>query len=126
MISGLPSGASYEEKCRLLSLDTLEVRRIKQDLLQTFKILKGIDKVENTSVFSKIQQRGQRVTRAAGDPQNLTAPRARTDIRKNSFFVRSVYMWNQLPADAKNTKTVREFKNSVNTVYNTGELAGGP
>ena len=34
MISGL-SGTTYEEKCKELGLDTLEDRRLQQDMLQT-------------------------------------------------------------------------------------------
>ena len=37
MISGL-TGRTYEEKCKELGLDTLEERRLKQDMLQTYKI----------------------------------------------------------------------------------------
>ena len=38
MISGL-TGKSYKEKCAEIGLETLEDRRIRQDLVQTFKIL---------------------------------------------------------------------------------------
>ena len=44
MISGL-TGSTYEEKCKELGLDTLEERRRQQDLMQTYKIFGGKDRV---------------------------------------------------------------------------------
>ena len=119
MISGLEAGLSYEEKCKEIGLDTLEVRRQKQDMIQTYKILHGIDKVEWQEHYLKAQDRTQRVTRTTADPMNLVVPPARLDIRKNSYFVRAPRMWNLLPSEAKNAHTMAVFKNIINT-HNTG------
>ena len=40
MISGL-KGENYNEKCKELKLDTLQLRRDKQDLQEMFKIMNG-------------------------------------------------------------------------------------
>ena len=113
MISGLTAGASYEDKCQEIGLETLEVRRKKQDLIQTYKILNGLDKIDATKVFTKTQNRGQRVTRAAADPTNMLVPRARLDLRKYSFFVRTPDMWNSLPDKAKSAKSITAFKTFI-------------
>ena len=42
MISGL-KGTTYEDKCREVKLDSLEVRRDKQDLIQAYKAIHGGD-----------------------------------------------------------------------------------
>ena len=42
-------GRTYEEKLAELGMRTLEDRRKRLDLVQTFKINKGIDKVESTN-----------------------------------------------------------------------------
>ena len=120
MISGLRSDASYEDRCKEIGLDTLEVRRIKQDLVQTFKILKGIDRVEWEEVFTKSQDIAIRTTRTTTDPMNLVVPRARLDIRKNSFFVRAPMLWNLLPKEAKNAKTIATFNNAISNVTASG------
>ena len=51
LVAGL-KGNSYEEKCNELGLETLEKRRVKQDLLQTYKILHGVDKVDPGKLFT--------------------------------------------------------------------------
>ena len=119
-ISGLRHNLSYEEKCREVDLDPLVKRRAKQDVLQAFKIIRGIDKVDSSTVF--IRRGGEGGTRTrAGAAQNLAVPAARLEIRKNSYFVRTSDMWNKLPAQAKEAKSVREFKTAINTLYNADE-----
>ena len=120
MISGLTAGASYEEKCQEVGLETLEVRRMKQDLIQTYKIMNGQDRVDRTKVFTHIQDRGLR-TRAAANPLNMVVPRARLDLRKHSF-VRAPDIWNRLPDRAKNARSVIEFKNAI--TYTQDERLG--
>ncbi len=46
MVSGL-KGQSYEEKLLELNLPSLEERRLQADMVQTFKIVKGIDRVDH-------------------------------------------------------------------------------
>jgi hypothetical protein len=53
MISGL-KGHSYEERLRELALTTLEERRHQTDMLQTFKILRGFDRVSSDTWFQRV------------------------------------------------------------------------
>jgi ribonuclease P/MRP protein subunit RPP40 len=39
-------GMSYEERLKFLDMTTLETRRIRGDLIEVFKILKGIEDVK--------------------------------------------------------------------------------
>ena len=43
---------SYDERLRRTGLTTLEERRIRGDLIETFKMIKGISKVDYTKIFS--------------------------------------------------------------------------
>ena len=62
MVSGL-AGLTYEEKCRELGMDSLEKRRWAQDMKQAFRIIRGVDRVEPSSVFGMPEGEGR--TRAA-------------------------------------------------------------
>jgi len=42
---------SYDERLENLGLSHLTTRRVRSDLIQTFKIINGIDKVEKTLFF---------------------------------------------------------------------------
>ena len=53
MVSGL-KGRKYQEKLKKLGLQTLETRRRRFDLIQTFKILKGFDCVDSSIWFETV------------------------------------------------------------------------
>ena len=108
MISGL-KGDSYEERLRELGLTTLEERRHQADMVQTFKILRGFDKVKSDTWFQRVETTG-RVTRSAADPLNLRQQAARLEIRRNFFSNRVIEAWNEVPSEIKNARTVQSFK----------------
>jgi hypothetical protein len=66
IISGL-KGATYEGKLAELGLTSLEERRRQTDMLQTFKILRGFDRVRSDTWFQRFDT-SVRMTRSAADP----------------------------------------------------------
>ena len=78
-------GRTYEEKLTELGLNTLKDRRIQIDLVQTFKILKGIDRVDPDTWFNIVGENVTRLTRNTAYEGNLLAYRSNTDQRKNFF-----------------------------------------
>jgi hypothetical protein len=50
MVSGL-RGREYEEKCKEIGLETLKERRELQDMAQVYKLVHGIDKVNQVQLF---------------------------------------------------------------------------
>ena len=50
MITGF-KGISYEERLRLLKITTLETRRLRGDLIETFKIMKGYEGIDASNFF---------------------------------------------------------------------------
>ena len=120
MISGL-AGKTYEEKCLELGLETLEERRKKQDLLQTYKICSGKDRVRPEQLFDRVGDNPGRETHFTADPQNIVVKRSRLDIRKNSFALRTADDWNSLSNGIKTCKTATAFKNAIKPHCFTGE-----
>ena len=112
MIYGLENG-SYEEKCTVLGLETLEARRKKQDLLEMYKIKHGHGQQDPGKLFTLAQGRDGAVTRYTADPLTIKVPRARLDIRKNSFTVRGAEMWNKLPFEVRSLESLLRFKNAI-------------
>ena len=55
-------------------MDSLEARRIKLDLAQTFKIIYGHGKLEAGKLFKQVSIEGGMVTRRAADSLNLPPP----------------------------------------------------
>ena len=107
------SATTYLSRLKELSLLTLEDRRSVFDLVQTFKIVHGLENVSRETWFQLAGGAAQRVTRHTQDPLNLARKYARTDIRRNFFSVRVIDHWNSLPSDIKASTSVSLFKNYV-------------
>ena len=80
MVSGL-TGSSYSEKLIQLNLQSLENRRLRYDLIETYKIIHGVNNVNKCTWFSMLADRSNRITRMSENPLSLSAKFCRTDIR---------------------------------------------
>ena len=113
MISGL-RGENYEDKCKELKLETLQLQLDKQDLQEMYKIMTGTGELNPENLFKKPKIRTGAVTRSADDPHHLPTPRTRLEIRKNFFTVRIVEKWNALPIEIKSLGKIQHFKRALN------------
>jgi hypothetical protein len=118
------SGQEYTDKCATVGLETLEQRRISQDMVQTFKILNGIGNMKKEDFFELVGNREVARTRLAQGALNLRVQRARTEIRKNAFAVRIVNRWNSLPDNVKTCENVNRFKNGLKSFIESGGWQG--
>ena len=85
-------------------LISLENRRLRTDLLEVFKIMKGFVKVNPAAHFSMIDRRSR------GHTLKLEMPRARLDIRKHFFSSRVIDAWNALPGHMVEATSTNMFK----------------
>ena len=109
-------GKTYEDRIAVLGLTTLETRRIKQDLIQLFKILRGIDyfPIENHFKFCENRNRGHSMKLVKASNTN--------NISKYRFCSRIVGAWNSLPTDIIESETLREFKIKLKNYMVTKEI----
>ena len=84
MLSGL-KGHTYEEKCKLIGLETLENRREDVDMIQTYKIIARVDNVDKNEWFRMAAENAERVTRATSDRSRIETKRVRTEARGHFF-----------------------------------------
>lgn len=98
-------GLTYVERLRRLNLFSLERRRLRGDLIWTFKLIRGFAQLDPSSLFSF-----RRSTHLRGHPYMLEKPRVQTTIRQHSFAVRVVNPWNSLPADVVTAPSIEVFK----------------
>ena len=96
MVSGLKS-AVYEERLKEIGLQSLTQRRERYDMIQTFKILNSIDKVDYRIWFERINVERQTQTRLTTCSMNLVTKRSNREVRKAFFSQRVVNSWNKLP-----------------------------
>jgi hypothetical protein len=107
MVSGL-KGTSYEDKCKELKLQTLQERRVQQDMALAHKYIVG--GMDADKMFYKLNDTNRVGTRQAADPTSIAVRYSRTDIRKHSFGVRVAETWNKLDPEIRNSETTKKFK----------------
>ena len=118
MVSGL-LGTSYEEKLFELNLISLQQRRERQDMIETFKIVHGFSNVESSTWFDFMSETSTRTTRLSSEPLTIRVKYSRTEIRKNFFSTRVVNPWNNLPAELKQSRSIKLFKSSYDCYIQT-------
>ncbi len=97
--------ASYSARLRHLDLPTLETRRIKCDLIMTYKIANKLTDFPESAIFRRS------VTKTRGHAYKLqsTLP-VFNDVSKNCFSNRSVGLWNNLPHNIVQAPSLQSFK----------------
>ena len=103
----------YERRLEHLNMYSLEKRRLRGQLIETFKILKGIDKVDYRQLFTLSQNQ----TRSNG--WKLELRRFNTSQCGNFFTYRIPSYWNRLPAEVVESATVDQFKNRLDRVIDS-------
>ena len=100
---------SYKERLKKLNLPTLTYRRLRGDMIETFKIVKGFCDRETASflkMWSDIVQR----EKGRGHDLRLFMQRSTKLVRQKSFGIRIVSAWNNLPEYVVNSPNVNTFK----------------
>ena len=112
MVSGL-SATTYQGRLAELSLLSLEAPGTKYDLVQTFKIIHGHDRVDRRHWVSLVGSNPTRVTRVTSDPLNIVRKNSNLDLRRHFFSLRVIEHWNNLDAEIKSAVSVSAFKEKI-------------
>ena len=111
------SSLSYEERLVKLRISSLEERRIRGDLIQQFKIVRGYDKV-NWLAKPRYISTEENKPNTRGHKYRIAKEVSKINIRSNSFNNRIANNWNALPEDAVESKSVNTFKTKLDNLYN--------
>ena len=100
---------NYAHRLEMLNLETLEVRRLKTDLILLFKIHNNLLDIKFDEFFTKnlitTNYNLRRHTNYLKTP-NIT----KTNTRQNFFSNRIVRVWNKLPQEIISTQSLPNFK----------------
>ena len=113
LIPGL-SDLSYEDRLRRLKLPSLSYRRSRGDVIEVYKIMSGKYDPEISNIFQH-QEQENRNTR--GHKYKLFKPRCRLNVRKNSFCIRVVNMWNSLSENVVTANTLLTFERRLDRYW---------
>ena len=103
----------YCERLNKLEAETLEMRRLKLDLVMYYNILHGFVDIDAGSLFDTINCN---VIRSRGHPLRIIKQHCNVNCRSSSFVCRNVNAWNNLPEHVVNCKTTATFKRRLSTV----------
>ena len=109
---------SYEERLKKLRLPTLTYRRLRGDLIETYKIL--TNKYDPEICGNFIELRKDSNTR--GHSLKIYKQRCKLNVRKNCFPHRIVEAWNCLPEQVIKSTTVQQFEGMLDRVLKEKEI----
>ena len=81
-------------------------------MLQVYKIIHGIDRVNPNSFFQLVDS-----LRTRGHKFKISKQRSNTSFRLHSFSNRVVYVWNALSEHVVDSSNVNIFKSRLNSIW---------
>jgi hypothetical protein len=111
-------GLEYPDRLAVLGLSTLEERRTRGDIIQTFKMIKDIDR---TSTLVLRSEKTDRATK--GHHLRLYKRHCNTLPRKNYFSFRVTDPWNKLPEAAVNCTNINALKGYLKPAMMEGYMS---
>ena len=97
----------YEERLKRLNLTTLEERRLRGDMIETYKLLTKKEDIDPNRFFTKVEIRGDPELR---HNMRLFKPRFNKDIRKHCLVNRVIDNWNLLDKEVVEVDKTSTFK----------------
>jgi hypothetical protein len=113
----------YRDRLLRLGIDSLEVRRLRQDLVYVYKVVFGLVGHACDGLFQLANTVHSPYTR--GHPYKLYPHYCRVDVRKYFFAERVICVWNNLSANEAHFSNLAVFKNFIRNVDLTSLVSLG-
>ena len=118
MLPGLDS-LSYKERLDRLGLFSLVRRRLRGDLIEVYKIMRGIDQLDSQDHFPKVGE-----SKTIGHRFKVRGERYKSAQRGNFFTQRVTSVWNKLPEIVVEAGTILSFKKHLDSYMGTMGIGG--
>jgi len=105
---------TYEERLKVLGIYPLHQRRLRGDLIETYKMT-GKERVN--SIASCFFQMAPEVNNLRGHSMKVYVPQCAKTVRKTFFSVRVCNSWNSLPQHVIEAQSTNSFKNRLDKYW---------
>ena len=95
----------YSERLEKLKLPSLEYRRKRADVIQTYKIMNNIDRIDGKKFFKPGKEVWTR-----GHSKRVEKTQCKSLVRHNTFSQRMANDWNALPDAVVMSGSINQFK----------------
>ena len=110
---------NYKEACRRMGMNTIQDELEEADMVRTFRIMNGHDKVEKTTFWKMTEAREGPGRRRFREKEICrTVASHKKAVRKSSFAVRVQDPWNQLADTVKKARNPRAFRQAYKKAKN--------
>ena len=105
----------YKHRLQILNIESLEGRRIRSDLVTTYKLLNNLIDLDPTDFFITNNIKNKYNLRR--NPQYLKHPKlSNTAVRRTFFSNRVIKIWNTLPTKVVMSTNLTLFKNNLKSI----------
>ena len=112
---------SYPDRLKRLKLPTLSYRRVRNDMIEVYKIVNGIYDNKCISCLNMWQNVSHH-TETRGHHLKIYPQQSRLKLRQNSFAVRVTNLWNSLPLNVILSPTINTFKARIDAFWSNQEI----
>lgn len=112
----------YEERLKICNLPTLKYRRLRGDMIETYKIITGKYDIVSAPQFPLRALEASYGICTRGNDLRINSTRTKYDLRKYSFTNRVVNAWNCLPNYVVKSDTTNQFKNRLDNFWKDQEI----
>ena len=122
LVDGL-GNLEYTERLKRLNLPTLVYRRLRGDMIELFK---HFAKYDRNTISSSFRPKERSTRRHGFQLHERRAKDGARGVQSNSFYHRTIRIWNELPNSVVNSKNVNSknvntFKNNLDEVWRDHE-----
>ena len=107
---------TYNDRLVKLNIDSLELRRLRLDLVYVYKIMFGLVAADISDYFTLQSANDYSAITRRRNPYKLLVNHCRINVRKNFFCEHIIKIWNSLPPDIVHFKSLSSFTNSLNNI----------
>ena len=109
--------SNYNDRLNKLNLESLETRRLKNDLIFTYKLINNMVDMDSRKHFKFSEFGGYNLRRHNLHLMHQKSPSSL--CRQNFLTNRVINHWNSLPPHIVESRTLNIFKHNINLFYNT-------